>query len=254
MKTQSIDYNQVADKYTQYRGVVPGVLERLTSCLGATSKVLEVGCGTGNYISAIDAAVGCSCWGTDPSEQMLRQAVEQSRRVQFQVGRAEQIEFPDGSFDRVFSVDVIHHVQDRAAFFREAWRVLQEGGEVWTVTDSEEIIRRRHPLATYFPETIEVDLARYPAIAELKRLMEQAGFQQVDEFEVHFPKPCTDISPYREKAFSCLHLIPEDAHRRGVQRMEHDLQLGPIIGTSSYLVLSGSRPYPSTRGCSAAAA
>ena len=179
MKTPKIDYDQVADKYAQHRGVVPGVLQGLTSRLGPTSRVLEVGCGTGNYISAIEASVGCSCWGVDPSEQMLRQAAEQSRRVHFQVGRAEQMEFPDGSFDCVFSVDVIHHVQDRAAFFREAWRVLQEGGEVWTVTDSEDIIRRRHPLSTYFPETIDVDLARYPSIAELRRLMEQAGFQQM---------------------------------------------------------------------------
>jgi ubiquinone/menaquinone biosynthesis C-methylase UbiE len=92
MKTPSIDYNQVADKYAQYRGVVPVVLESLTRRLGPTSRVLEVGCGTGNYISAMEASVGCSCWGTDPSEQMLRQAVEQSRRVHFPVGRAEQMD------------------------------------------------------------------------------------------------------------------------------------------------------------------
>lgn len=242
MKMPRIDYDQIADRYAQHRGVVSEVLQSLTSRLGPTSRVLEVGCGTGNYISAIEASVGCSCWGADPSEQMLRQTADQSRRVHFQVGRAEQIEFPDGSFDRVFSVDVIHHVQDRAAFFREAWRVLQAGGEVWTVTDSEEIIRHRHPLSTYFPETIDVDLARYPSIAELKRWMEQAGFQQVAEVEVQFTKPCADISAYREKAFSCLHLIPEETHRRGIQRMEQDLQSGPIIGTVSYLVLSGAKP------------
>lgn len=242
MKTPRIDYDQFADTYAQHRGVVPGVLQSLTSRLDPTSKVLEVGCGTGNYISAIEASVGCSCWGTDPSEQMLHQAAAQSQRVHFQVGRAEQIEFADGSLDRLFSVDVIHHVLDRESFFREAWRVLRPGGEVWTVTDSEEIIRRRHLLATYFPETIAVDLARYPAIAELKRLMEQAGFQNVEEVEVQFSKSCEDISAYREKAFSCLHLIPEEAHRRGIQRMEQDLQSGPLIGTSSYLLLSGARP------------
>jgi hypothetical protein len=71
--------------------------------------------------------------------------------------------------------------------------------------------------------------------------MMQAGFQQVEEVEVHFPKPCIDISAYREKAFSCLHLISEEAHRRGIQRMEQDLQSGPLNGTSSYLVLSGAR-------------
>jgi ubiquinone/menaquinone biosynthesis C-methylase UbiE len=241
MQTPRIDYDQVADQYAQHRGVVPGVLHALASRLGPTSRVLEVGCGTGNYISAIAAAVGCSCWGTDPSEQMLRQAAEPSRRVRFQAGRAEQLEFPDGSLDCVFSVDVIHHVQDRAAFFREAWRVLQAGGEVWTVTDSEEIIRHRQPLATYFPETIAVDLARYPSIAELKRCMAQAGFRQITEVEVQFAKQCADISAYREKAFSCLHLIPEEAHRRGIERMEQDLKLGPIRGIARYALVSASK-------------
>jgi len=241
MKTPTVDYNQVADKYALHRGIVPGVLQWLTGRLGPTSRVLEVGCGTGNYISAIEASVGCSCWGVDPSEPMLRLAAEQSRRVHFQVGRAEQLELPAGTFDCVFSVDVIHHVQDRTAFFREAWRVLQEGGEVWTVTDSEDIIRHRQPLSTYFPETIDVDLARYPSIAELRRLMEQAGFQQITEVEVQFASQCADISAYRDKAYSCLHLIPEEAHRRGIRRMEQDLKSRPLQCVSRYFLVSGAK-------------
>jgi len=42
MKTPRIDYDQIADKYSQHRGVVPGVLQRLTSRLRPTSRVLEV--------------------------------------------------------------------------------------------------------------------------------------------------------------------------------------------------------------------
>ncbi len=82
---------------------------------------------------------------------------------------------PLRQFDLVFSVDVIHHVSDKAAFYREAARVLQPGGHACTVTDSEEIIRRREVLSGYFPETVEVELARYPRLADLEGWMAEAG-------------------------------------------------------------------------------
>jgi ubiquinone/menaquinone biosynthesis C-methylase UbiE len=79
----------------------------LTSGVGAVSKVLEVGCGTGNYIVALESLVGYSCWGIDQSEQMLFKARERSGKISFQLGKAERLDFPQDFFDLVFSVDVI---------------------------------------------------------------------------------------------------------------------------------------------------
>jgi ubiquinone/menaquinone biosynthesis C-methylase UbiE len=47
-------------------------------------------------------------------------------------------------------VDVIHHAQDRPAFFKEAFRVLAGGGWLVTITDSEEIIRRARAAVALF--------------------------------------------------------------------------------------------------------
>jgi len=68
-----IDYDKIVSDYARHRRVHPKVLEGLvtTGGIGAASKVLEVGCGTGNYIVAVQGLVGCSCWGIDPAEQML---------------------------------------------------------------------------------------------------------------------------------------------------------------------------------------
>lgn len=239
-----LNYESIAEEYARHRQVHPEVLRSLIQLpsLHSASQVLEVGCGTGNYITALERAVGCRCWGIDPSERMLAKATEKSKTTRFQIGNAEKLAFADESFDLIFSVDVIHHVTDRTSFLRDAYRVLRQHGRVCTVTDSEEIIRHRQPLAAYFPETVEADLTRYPSVTDLRQMMEGTGFRQVAEVAVEFPYPLTDIAAYRDKAFSCLHLISADAHRRGIERMERDLMSGPLQGNSRYLLLWGTKP------------
>lgn len=239
----AIDYDQIASEYARHRRVHPAVLRGLlsTSRVGSASKVLEVGCGTGNYIVAMAALAGSSCWGIDPSEQMLSTARERSGKINFQRGKAERLDFPSDFFDLVFSVDVIHHVGNRLAHFREAYRVLRAGGKGCTVTDSEWIIRHRQPLAVYFPETVEIELGRYPRIAELRDIMEHVGFGEMTEETVEFAYPLTDLRAYRDKAFSSLHFIPEEAFQRGIERMERDLRTGPIQCVPRYLLLWGTK-------------
>lgn len=237
-----IDYDEIASDYARHRRVHPGVLDALVTCgIGAASRVLEVGCGTGNYIRAVQQATGSSCWGVDPAAQMLSMAGEASGKAVLQRGGAEELDFPDGHFDLVFSVDVIHHVSDRAAYYREAYRVLKPTGRVCTVTDSEWIIRHRQPLATYFPETVEADLERYPPIAELRQVMGQAGFGGIAEDTVETRYELVDAQPYRDRAFSCLRLISDEAFHRGIERMERDLRAGPVQCVPRYLLLWGTK-------------
>ena len=238
-----VDYDSLAREYAQHRQVHPEVLRNLieTGKLDNASRVLDVGCGTGNYTIALEKAVGCSCWGVEPSEQMLARASDRSRKAHFEMGKAEQLDHPAEFFDLVLSVDVIHHVGDCAAYFREAHRVLKEGGRVCTVTDSEEIIRCRQPLSVYFPETIEVDLQGYPRISDLRAMMVEVGFSGLQEAVAESAYSLTDIQEYRDKAFSCLHLIPTEAVERGIQRMEQDLRAGAIPCVSRYLLLWGTK-------------
>jgi ubiquinone/menaquinone biosynthesis C-methylase UbiE len=239
----AVDYEGIASDYARHRQVHPEVLRGLVSTGGIDrdSKVLEVGCGTGNYILALERLVGCQCRGIDPSEGMLSKAEAKSAGVDLRLGRAESIDFPSDFFDLVFSVDVIHHVKDRPTYFREAYRVLMGGGKVCTVTDSEAIIRHRQPLSIYFPETIESELDRYPRISELRELMEQVGFGVISKELVEFSYQLTDIRAYQDKVFSALHLIREDAFQRGIRRMEADLNASPIPCVSRYTLLWGTK-------------
>ena len=241
-----IDYDQIAREYARHRRAHPVVLRRLITQSGIDGQcsVLEVGCGTGNYIVAVQSALGCSGWGIDPSPEMLAEARGRLGDVVFKVGRAEQLSFAAESFDLVFSVDAIHHVHDIVAYLREARRVLRPGARICTVTDSEWIIRHRQPLAEYFPETVEVDLGRYPTLEELRAAMEMAGFEGLSEemAELHYELEAAQA--YRDKAFSSLHLIPEQAFRRGLAQLEADLQRGAIPCVSRYVLLWGTSPAP----------
>ncbi|MGC8718258.1 MAG: class I SAM-dependent methyltransferase, partial [bacterium] len=168
----SFDFGRIASQYAKYRTVHPGVLEKLlNSGINSNSRVLEIGCGTGNYIISIESIIGCKCWGIDISKEMLEKAKEQNKGVNFLLGKGEELEFPGKFFDLVFSVNVIHHITKRAEYFKEAYRVLKNNGKICTATDSEWILRNRRPLTLYFPETLEVDLKRYPKIEELKEIM-----------------------------------------------------------------------------------
>ena len=119
--------------------------------------------------------------------------------------------------------------------------MLNPGGRACTVTDSEWIIRHRTPLAAYFPETVTVDLERYPRSDQLYQAMRAAGLLELAEHQVESPFQLTDAQAYRDKAFSSLHLISEEAFERGLQRMERDLEAGPILGISRYVLLWGAK-------------
>jgi ubiquinone/menaquinone biosynthesis C-methylase UbiE len=237
------DYDGLASEYAQYRMVHPEVLRDIlvTSMLMSSSRVLEVGCGTGNYIVAIKSIVGCDCWGLDPSLKMLEEARRRRQAVALQRGRAERLHFATGTFDLIFSVDVVHHVEDGGRYVAEAHRALKPGRKFCTVTDSEWIIRNRQPLSNYFPDLVDIDLSRYPRMEDLRMWMEDAGFGGVTEHVVEFADDLIDIREYRERAYSALHLLPEDAFQRGITRMEEDLQEGPIQRISRYALVWGTK-------------
>jgi ubiquinone/menaquinone biosynthesis C-methylase UbiE len=94
-------------------------------------KVLEIGCGLGTD-GAQFAEAGADYTGVDLTEAAINLA---RRRFElfnlhgnFETADAEKLDFPDGSFDLVYSHGVLHHTPDTAKAIREIHRVLRPGG------------------------------------------------------------------------------------------------------------------------------
>ncbi|MBN1260841.1 MAG: methyltransferase domain-containing protein [Anaerolineae bacterium] len=238
-----LHYDDLALDYALCRRVNPGVVRDLveTGHVGAQTRVLEVGCGTANYLASLIGWTGCWGCGLDPTLSMLRLAHRQRLPLRLWAGRAEELASTSGVFDLVFSVDVIHHIRQRRQYFVEAHRVLTPSGRICTVTDSEVIIRNREPMSVYFPETVPLDVARYPRISTLREMMYEVGFHTITQTAVTFVDALYDSDMYRKKAFSALHLIPDAAFQEGIARLEADLALGPVRRVSRYVLLWGAR-------------
>ena len=221
----SIVYDAIAPRYACHRGAMDFVVDALGRLHGQSpgGPMLEVGCGTGAYVTAIAQTGSCPGFGMDPSRQMLERAPINDR-ISYLQGRAASLPFADQSIDMIFSVNVVHHLNNVGHYFRESLRILNPGGILCTATDSEAIIKRRQPLSQYWPATVPVELARYHDIDALSGQMTAAGFCRIDQCEGRSDFSIPDTGPYRDKAFSCLGLIPAEAFARGLLTMESDLR------------------------------
>jgi ubiquinone/menaquinone biosynthesis C-methylase UbiE len=94
-------------------------------------RVLEIGVGMGaDYLEWLKA--GAHAKGVELSSVSLELAKRRCQMAGYapdlQVSDAEQLPFPEGTFDVVYSYGVIHHTPDPPQCIREARRVLKPGG------------------------------------------------------------------------------------------------------------------------------
>ena len=222
---QSMNYDEFAENYAQTRWAVPWVLQPLlgeVQSLPENSTLVEIGCGTGNYITAISKELPHHIYkGFDLSEEMLKVARSRSSEIEFLSGNAEvRFPYPSGHCELAFAVDVIHYIECLDVFFREGARILKPGRSLLIITDSEANIRNRS-LTQYFPETFQIELERYPSLEVLHRKAERAGLKLIGTETAEGAIELDEgfISKLEEKCSSAMRLISDQAYREGIARV-----------------------------------
>ncbi len=112
-KGKPFDWGKTSEDYAKYRDIYPqefyDYILRLGLCKDG-QKVLDLGTGTG-VLPRNMYKYGAEWTGTDIAENQIQQAKELSREagmdIEFLTVRAEEISFPDNSFDVITACQCI---------------------------------------------------------------------------------------------------------------------------------------------------
>ncbi len=99
---------------------------RVARLIGPRGRVLEVGCGAGGALTALERAGKWEVCGLELDAEAARQAARRGFNVR--QGDLVDTDFPPESFDLIRMGHVIEHVRDPIATLRRAWELLRPGG------------------------------------------------------------------------------------------------------------------------------
>jgi len=220
-----MSYDGYAREYAHTRAPVSWVLDPLRRQLEARpgrALVIEIGCGTGNYLIALrNEQPRHRFVGFDLPAPMLEVARSRSARVRLTRADAERgFPFADGCCQVAFAVDVVHHIARLDTFFGEARRILAPDGRCVIVTDSDENIRRRS-LTRHFPELLAIELDRYPSLDQLDAAAGRVQLERcrVERCEGRMELDDAFLDRLERKCSSAMRLMAPEAHREGMKRV-----------------------------------
>ncbi|MDR0917435.1 MAG: class I SAM-dependent methyltransferase [Oscillospiraceae bacterium] len=132
--------------------------------LADSDTVLDVGFGNGYLLERLAARHGSRFYGIELSDDMLRAASVRNRRaiaegrMTLTGGDVARLDFADGFFDRVYTVNTVYFWSDLDAGLAEICRVLKRGGvfvnAVYTREFLDGLRYTKRGFAKYSPEEL----------------------------------------------------------------------------------------------------
>lgn len=200
-------------------------MERLIELVPKESvnNILDLGGGTGRFAGLLQRTYNCPITVIDPSIEMLKQGKRCGpKNIVWICGKAEQIDFIDGSVDMVWMSQVYHHLEDKELALREIYRVLHTNGYLAIRNGTRENSAELKWMQC-FPEAQLLDDARIPTQADIDAKVCQYGFSFI-KMETVYQTFAASYQEYYEKisqrGLSSLISISDGAFRRGLRRLK----------------------------------
>lgn len=103
------------------------------------NKILDIGCGYGEQDFYWNKKYKCEIIALDISEKQINYAINKAidnnnnnnnKEIKFLTGNACNLPFPNNSFKYIINLESAFNYNPRIEFFKEAYRVLEVGGEL----------------------------------------------------------------------------------------------------------------------------
>jgi len=184
-----MSFDVAAEAYDGFMGrysrLLSGKLADLARVRGG-QRVLDVGCGTGALTSELVARLGpAGVTAVDPSAPFVAATRARHPGVDVRRAPAEQLPFPDGSFDAALAQLVVHFMKDPVAGLAEMRRVTRGDGVVaacvWDHGGGEGPLRIFWDAARVLDPEID-DESHLPGTrkGQLAELFEAAGLREIE--------------------------------------------------------------------------
>ena len=131
-------------------------------------------------------------------------------RARYERGTFETIDFKDGKFDRVFSMEALYYAVDLPLAVREIHRVLKAGGVAHVVVNR--FAESKH--SEGWAESVGLDMA-YLSVAEWAQLFEAAGFASVETECVLDSRGPGEEADFEPSAHCPDHAAARELHEAG---------------------------------------
>lgn len=220
-----------AEAYERFMGrwsrlVAPRLVD--FSGLPERGRILDVGSGTGSLAFAIAERNGrARVLGIDPSKEYVAYASSRNPfadRASFEVGDAQQLLFPDTSFDAALSLLVFNFIRDPRKALSELRRVTKPGGKisaaVWDYGAGMRMLRTFwDAVVALDPEAEKFDEKQMPLCraGELSALWRQGGLEDVREQSIDIKMRFESLADYWDPF-----LLGQGPAGSYVRRLDHD--------------------------------
>jgi len=111
-------------------------------------KILDIGCGAGEWTNHLNKIKENVVWGIDPSRDNINICVEKNNKINYQICSAEKMKFKENFFDEIHMNEVLEHVDNLHLVLKKIKKILKPHGKLHISVpnkESELMLLKIHP-------------------------------------------------------------------------------------------------------------